>query len=1008
MTAPPKNLVSESLSSSSVCCTNFPGKRKRPLQRTIIDGDIVSGMRYSIENEAGLPIVMGSSSSVDLIEGCGVVTTTDNRNRRLSRICVDNPRQSHSFVRMQCLLVALFVTSWQMGVSASFANASPCFVGNKRGDSSCRLAFRTSINRSLQIHHPLRQHKFRSSQLVLSSTPAKDSRQQTYDFDSLEEEMIREQSLHPNNKSYTSRTKQQRRRGTSTLPTEPAGKVFSSRRSKRRRRGSKTAKVASASAKSVQSSMPPWLSQFEYDNFDNPSLHALSSLEESESPIIYSRKESKQHQNPESSSQLNNSLAHKMQRLQLAMSGSFHPSYTTSDSSIPNAISFFSPTDIHDVLDAIRVSSQSNANLMAGCADFLYLMLSLEEEGVLSNGPGRSNADFEVWEDEEDFEFNHDYKQKKPDPHSIMTRDVLVAAAFHYCDCVRARKAGVYDYVRQAMEANLDSQRWKMEEEQRQQRQFWLPSASDEKERGDHATSTENTAIFVKKVTHRGKNSIESYGEESTKIAAGAARLKRAEIMATTTKHYDSSQSTSVTKRSINTSSGDDAILRSFLVSLSDDWRALVIRSSACLYRLKGIVDDDSDNEGGGKSAGKYNGSMVLSSTTIQTARDALRVYAPLAQRLGMQRLKSELENTAFRILYRRQYSVASSLYNGDIEEMKAIVNVLTTRIEQLLKSDAVFTEQVDDVTVSSRVKEPYSLWKKIIRYRKEVARTSNDKSTFVPTTLSMKWVPDAIALRVILRGRRLPLEDEESLRTREKMLCYFAFQLISDVWPASTANKAKDYIKNPKSNGYQSLHYTAALVINEEEWPFEVQIRSEEMHRIAEFGVAAHWDYKLQKKSKALPDKSMSKATNLPLALPASAVETKRLSLAQSIKVSIDEEEFDISQPNFNTKGRISSYIEALTTSREKLVQNNLFVFVSSSRSALDGRIVSVDPSACNVADVLEQYGVEMSESIIEDISRGTIKLYRNGVLTMLDRELANGDVLTLPAFLIDAIVFD
>ncbi|EED89533.1 hypothetical protein THAPSDRAFT_263925 [Thalassiosira pseudonana CCMP1335] len=415
-----------------------------------------------------------------------------------------------------------------------------------------------------------------------------------------------------------------------------------------------------------------------------------------------------------------------------------------------------------------------------------------------------------------------------------------------------------------------------------------------------------------------GKNSIESYGEESTKIAAGAARLKRAEIMATTTKHYDSSQSTSVTKRSINTSSGDDAILR----------------------------------------------------------RDALRVYAPLAQRLGMQRLKSELENTAFRILYSRQYSVASSLYNGDIEEMKAIVNVLTTRIEQLLKSDAVFTEQVDDVTVSSRVKEPYSLWKKIIRYRKEVARTSNDKSTFVPTT--------------------------------EKMLCYFAFQLISDVWPASTANKAKDYIKNPKSNGYQSLHYTAALVINEEEWPFEVQIRSEEMHRIAEFGVAAHWDYKLQKKSKALPDKSMSKATNLPLALPASAVETKRLSLAQSIEVSIDEEEFDISQPNFNTKGRISSYIEALTTSREKLVQNNLFVFVSSSRSALDGRIVSVDPSACNVADVLEQYGVEMSESIIEDISRGTIKLYRNGVLTMLDRELANGDVLTLPALLIDAIVFD
>jgi GTP pyrophosphokinase len=218
----------------------------------------------------------------------------------------------------------------------------------------------------------------------------------------------------------------------------------------------------------------------------------------------------------------------------------------------------------------------------------------------------------------------------------------------------------------------------------------------------------------------------------------------------------------------------------------------------------------------------------------MQTARDALRVYAPLAQRMGMQRLKSQIENTAFRILYPRQYDVSSALHDRDLKEMQTIIKLVSSRIEQLLMSDEVFMANIDNVSVSSRVKEPYSLWKKILRYRKEAVNASvNDsrysastsKSTFMPPTLSTKWVPDAIALRVIIRGKQMPLEEEESLRTREKMLCYFALQLIGDVWPASKANFAKDYIANPKGNGYQSLHYTAALVINGEEWPFEVQV---------------------------------------------------------------------------------------------------------------------------------------------------------------------------------------
>ena len=335
---------------------------------------------------------------------------------------------------------------------------------------------------------------------------------------------------------------------------------------------------------------------------------------------------------------------------------------------------------------------------------------------------------------------------------------------------------------------------------------------------------------------------------------------------------------------------------------------------------------------------------------------------------------------------------------------MKSIVRVLTSRIEQLLRSDSVFIDQIEDVTVSSRVKEPYSLWKKLLRYRKKSAEIKSQVSD--ASTLSLKWVPDAIALRVVLRAMRLsPLEDDESLRTREKMLCYYALQLISDVWPASARNVAKDYIKNPKPNGYQSLHYTASLVISGEEWPFEVQIRSEEMHRIAEFGVASHWEYKLQNKViKSLPDKPLSSSIGDKPTL---------LALPSELQQSVEEEEVSITKVSdtsfsreVSSKGRIASYIEALSTSRETIVQNNLFVFISSTESALDGRIVSIDPFASSIADVLERYGNAMEEDILDDISTGNIEIYQNGVRTSMEEELSNGDVLTLPSRIIDNLM--
>ena len=176
-------------------------------------------------------------------------------------------------------------------------------------------------------------------------------------------------------------------------------------------------------------------------------------------------------------------------------------------------------------------------------------------------------------------------------------------------------------------------------------------------------------------------------------------------------------------------------------------------------------------------------------------------------------------------------------------------------------------------------------------------------------------------------------------------------------------------------------------------------KIRSDEMHRIAEFGVAAHWDYKLQNKvAKSLPEKSSSPRT---LALPAAGNSMMAEVHPGPVAVEPNITEAPTTSSRSTRKGRVASHIEALTKSRESIVQNKLFIFLSSTTDALDGRIVSIDPSVCNVSDVLEKYGL----SIDEYNKTSDVGIFQNGVSTSLDNELSNGDVLTLPGSIISQL---
>ena len=224
--------------------------------------------------------------------------------------------------------------------------------------------------------------------------------------------------------------------------------------------------------------------------------------------------------------------------------------------------------------------------------------------------------------------------------------------------------------------------------------------------------------------------------------------------------------------------------LRKMLMAMSKDIRVILIKISDRLHNMRTMEYQTPEKQ-------------------KQKSFETMEIYAPIAHRLGMQRMKWELEDLSLKYLdpvgYREIIEALdekSAEYDGF---MSAIHDQITTRLR----------EAGIDATVQARMKHPYSIYRKMYTQNK-----------------SLDDVFDLFAFRVIVDT----VAD-----------CYNVLGLIHDLYKP-ILGRFKDYIGTPKPNMYQSLHTT---VVGESGIPFEVQIRTREMHEVAEYGVAAHWKYK-------------------------------------------------------------------------------------------------------------------------------------------------------------------
>ncbi len=228
---------------------------------------------------------------------------------------------------------------------------------------------------------------------------------------------------------------------------------------------------------------------------------------------------------------------------------------------------------------------------------------------------------------------------------------------------------------------------------------------------------------------------------------------------------------------------------RKLILATSKDIRVLLVKIADRLHNMRTLKAFDSDEK------------------KKRIAKETMEIYAPLADRMGMNRIRDELEDLSFSFLNNKARDLIIERLNFIKNNRTNNFEVIASELKELLKSKGV------EAVITGREKTPFSIWRKI----------QNKK-------VSLEQLTDIIGFRILLDN----VED-----------CYKTLGIFHSKYPA-IPGKFKDYISTPKINKYKSIH---SSVIGPKKQRIEIQIRTKEMHEFAERGIASHWKYKSSEK---------------------------------------------------------------------------------------------------------------------------------------------------------------
>ncbi|MGE4482640.1 RelA/SpoT family protein [Acidocella sp.] len=273
--------------------------------------------------------------------------------------------------------------------------------------------------------------------------------------------------------------------------------------------------------------------------------------------------------------------------------------------------------------------------------------------------------------------------------------------------------------------------------------------------------TVEDTSVTIATVQKR-------FGDEIAGLVDGVTKLTRLELQSDRTKQAEN--------------------FRKLVLAMSKDIRVLIVKLADRLHNMRTL------------------GAISAAHRRLRIARETMDIYAPLAERIGMEAVKTELQNRAFAEIEPEAYDTIQTRLNFLRGQGADVIEEVRQELTRVCRE-----ADVHMVEIAGREKSPYSIWQKMKR-----------------RNVTFEQLSDIMAFRIIVPSRAE---------------CYVALGAIHAAYPV-IAGRFKDYISTPKSNGYQSLH-TGVTLRQPRNQKIEIQIRTPEMQAVAEAGVAAHWLYK-------------------------------------------------------------------------------------------------------------------------------------------------------------------